>query len=72
MKRILAVVLDDRPLDPSAAREIWDRFSLFMDSYAGASVDGYQAFAAQEGVASVRPTVVKGTPTLIVMSRVER
>jgi hypothetical protein len=46
------------------AREIWDRFSLFMDN--GGTLE---SFATQEGVASVKPAMKDGVPTLLVKPR---
>jgi hypothetical protein len=63
-KRELRVQLGDKLLPEAEAREIWDRFSLFMDN--GGTLE---SFATQEGVASVKPAMKDGVPTLLVKPR---
>jgi hypothetical protein len=63
-KRELRVQLGDKLLPEAEAREIWDRFSLFMDN-----CGTLESFATQEGVASVKPAMKDGVPTLLVKPR---
>jgi hypothetical protein len=62
----LAVEIDGAELDDEAAREIWLRFSEFCETGTP------EAFAASEEVQSVTPTVKKGVPTLLVVTRVPK
>jgi hypothetical protein len=60
----LAVEVDGVKLGDDEAREVWARFSLFMDDQGD-----MQAFAKAEGVARVTTAIRAGVPTLIVTSR---
>jgi|JI10StandDraft_1071094.scaffolds.fasta_scaffold13393_2 hypothetical protein len=60
----LAVEVDGVKLGDDEAREVWARFSAFMDDQGD-----MQAFAKSEGVARVTTAIRSGVPTLIVTSR---
>lgn len=49
----LSVIVDGKALDERAARDVWARFSAYMDAHRG----DLAGFAAQEGYASARPTM---------------
>ena len=59
-KESLAVILDDEPMDPVLARELWSRFSKHMEDNRGDLV----GFAQSEGFASVTPALDSGRPVL--------
>ncbi len=57
----LAVLVDGVPLPPEEARELWQRFSDWMEEHRG----DLAGFAAHEGYASVFPGVDQGRPVLL-------
>jgi hypothetical protein len=59
--KTLAVEIDGVPLPDEDAVAVWRRFSEWMEEK-----NDLKGFAAEEGVASVKPTVKNGRPTLLV------
>ena len=59
--KALAVEIDGVPLPDEDAVAVWRRFSEWMEEK-----NDLKGFAAEEGVASVKPTVKNGRPTLLV------
>lgn len=57
----LAVLVDGAPLPDDQARELWARFSAWMEEHRG----DLAGFAAREGFASVHPGVDAGRPVLL-------
>jgi hypothetical protein len=64
-KARLAVEIDGARLGDDEAKEVWQRFSEFMDSTNGDAI----AFALQEGVAAVVPKTANGQAILVVTSK---
>jgi hypothetical protein len=58
----LAVEIDGRALPEPEAREVWTRFSAWMDEHRG----DLAGFARREGWASVRPDTRGGGAVLVV------
>ncbi len=58
--RALAVLVDGQAMAPEEARSFWERFSTWMEEHRG----DLAGFAAQEGFASVHPSVEGGRPVL--------
>jgi hypothetical protein len=56
----LAAIVDGKPLEPTEAKALWERFSAYMDAHEG----DFDGFASQEGMVSARVAVVESTPTL--------
>jgi hypothetical protein len=58
----LAVLVDGEALPADKARELWARFSAYMEEHKG----DLGGFAAQEGFASVHPSMKDGAAVLLV------
>lgn len=58
--RALVVLVDDAPMEATAARAFWERFSAWMEEHRG----DLAGFAQKEGFASVHPGVEGGRPVL--------
>lgn len=61
MRSNLVVLVDDVALPDDQARDLWGRFSAWMDEHRG----DLAGFAAREGYASVHPAVDGGHPVLL-------
>lgn len=58
--RPLSAFVDGRALEQEPARELWERFSSYMDSHR----NDFVGFARSEGFAHAEVTVINGVPTL--------
>ncbi len=58
----LGVLIDGEPMPPTEARELWARFSAYMEENKG----DLAGFARQEGFASVHPGMHAGGAVLLV------
>lgn len=61
MRPNLAVLVDGVALPDDQARELWERFSTWMEEHRG----DLAGFAAREGFASIHPGVDGGRPVLL-------
>lgn len=65
MSSSLCAVLDGDPLPPDEARDLWTRFSAYMDENQG----DFAGFAAALGFVEAKVGMVDGQPTLQLRSK---
>ena len=61
----LSAMVDATPLDAETARELWQRFSAYMETHR----NDFAGFARSEGFAHAEVAVRGGTPTLTLLSK---